>query len=183
MHHYDTHLAAPALRALALPFPFGDGSRLPGLLRDLPLIGWLFNIGGPMSRRRSERICSTLVGNTASSLGWPRRLVVALHFPHGVDPLEYAEAVLKRAGYDAPEQAAQQRTDLPTGTYYCHAQKLSATERQLLAVQSDDEFLRAALILGLCGPNFYARDRALIWSAGRLTRTVGLFKTTGFYED
>lgn len=156
---------------------------LPGLLRGLPLIGWLFNMGGPMSRRRTERIHSTLLSQTRSALQWPRQFIVVLEFPAHTSPIDYAEGLLQQAGFKTPEQALQQRTDLPTGMYYCHTQKLTDRHRRLARPQTDDERLRAALLLGLCGPNFYSSDRTVIWTEARLTRAVGLYRPGGFYED
>ena len=63
------------------------------------------------------------------------------------------------------------------------AKKLTEKEKRGKYPQTDDEFLRAALILGLCGPNFYSPDRTVIWTEARLTRAVGLYQPTGFYED
>jgi hypothetical protein len=166
-----------------LPTVLGDLLWLPGLLRNLPWIGWLFNVGGPMSRRRTERIRSTLLGQTRSEIQWPRHLLVALNFPENVSPVDYVEALLEKAGYATPSEALQHQTDLPAGMHYCHTQKLEEREKGQHAPQTDGEFLRAALILGLCGPNFYSPDRLVIWTEARLTRAVGLYRPGGFYED
>ena len=183
MHKCYPLLAAQAPRILMVPYLLSPWLWLPGLLRDLPLIGWLFNTGGPMSRSRTERIHSTLLSQTRSALQWPRQSIVVLEFPAHISPIDYAEGLLKQAGFATPDQALQQRTDLPTGMYYCHTQKLTDRHRRLELPQTDDERLRAALILGLCGPNFYSSDRAVIWTESRLTRAVGLYQLGGFYED
>ena len=183
MHKCYPLLAARAGRILMGPYLLNPWLSLPGLLRDLPLIGWLFNMGGPMSRRRTERIHSTLLGQARSALQWPRQSIVVLEFPVHIAPIDYVEALLKQAGFTSPNQALQKRTDLPMGMYYCHTQKLTERHRRLALPQTDDERLRAALLLGLCGPNFYSPDRTVIWTEARLTRAVGLYRPGGFYED
>ena len=42
--------------------------------------------------------------------------------------------------------------------------------------------LEVALILGLCGPAFYAPDRPLIWSEARLSRRLVLYRCSEFYD-
>ena len=97
--------------------------------------------------------------------------------------MEFVEELLERSGFSTPVEALKHRTDLPTGMHYCHTKKLDIDQGQRIAPQTDDEILRAALILGLCGPNFYSPDRTVIWTEARLTRAVGLYQPTGFYED
>ena len=183
MHYRDTTLVAPADPELALPASLAPWERLVSTWRRLWPIGWLFNSGSPMGRRLVERIRSTLVGEGPSALAWSRYTVVVLDISPQDDPLDYAENVLRKCGYDSPEAAARERADLPLGSYHCHEQHLTPKQRKYLAPQAEDEILRAALILGLCGPSFYARDRAHIWTSGRLARAVGLYKTVGFYEN
>ncbi len=183
MHNRHPLLATRSARPLALPSLLHDLLQLADLLRDLPGIGWLFNMGGPMSRRRTERIRSTLLGNFCSGIKWPRQYIVVLHFPEGISPVEFVEELLEKSGFSTPVEALKHRTDLPAGMHYCHTKKLDIDEKQRIAPQTDDEILRAALILGLCGPNFYSPDRTVIWTEARLTRAVGLYQPTGFYED
>ncbi len=183
MHNRHTLLAAQPAYPIALPSLLHDLLQLPGLLRDLPVIGWLFNSGSPMSRRRTERIRSTLLDNIRSKIQWPRQDLVVLHFPEGIPPLEYVEGLLEKASFSTPGEALRHHSDLPTGMHYCHAKKLTEKEKRGKSPQTDEEFLRAALILGLCGPNFYSPDRTVIWTEARLTRAVGLYQPTGFYED
>ena len=61
--------------------------------------------------------------------------------------------LLEKAGFATPDEALAHRTDLPVGMHYCHAKKLTEKEKRGKSPQTDDEFLRAALILGLCGPS------------------------------
>jgi hypothetical protein len=180
-------MAAQIADPLALPPLLHDLPHLPDLLRDLlrdlPIFRWLFKNGGPMSRRRTEHIHSTLLDNIRSKIQWPRQCFIALDFPVEVSPVEYVEELLEKAGFATPDEALAHRTDLPVGMHYCHAKKRTEKEKRGKSPQTDDEFLRAALILGLCGPNFYSPDRTVIWTEARLTRAVGLYQPTGFYED
>ena len=182
MHNRHPLLAAQAAGPLALPSLLSDLLQLPGLLRDLPVIGWLFNSGSPMSRRRTERIRSTLLGTTRSGIQWPRQHLVGLDFPQGISPLTYVESLLGKAGFSTPDEALKDRTDLPAGRHFCHTQKLVEDERARISPHRDEEFLRAALVLGLCGQHFYAPDSTIIWTESRLTRVVGLYQPAGFYE-
>lgn len=43
--------------------------------------------------------------------------------------------------------------------------------------------LQAALILGLCGPAYYAPDRPSVWSEARLGRRLVLYCPDGYYEE
>jgi hypothetical protein len=183
VHNRHTLLAAKPAYPIALPSLLHDLLQLPGLLRDLPVIGRLFNSGSPMSRRRTERIRSTLLDNIRSKIQWPRQCFIVLDFPVEVSPVEYVEELLEKAGFATPDDALAHRTDLPVGMHYCHAKKLTEKEKREKSPQTDDEFLRDALILGLCGPNFYSPDRTVIWTEARLIRAVGLYQPTGFYED
>ena len=183
MHICHPRLATQALRPVAPPPLLYDLLQLPGLLCERLGIGWLFNMGGPMSRRRTERIHSTLLDNTRSGIQWPRQELVVLHFPPGVSPVEYVEKVLATSGFSTPDGALKHYRDLPAGMHYCHTVTLDKQARQQASPQTDGAFLRAALILGLCGPNFYSPDRTAIWTEARLTRAVGLYHIGGFYED
>ncbi len=42
--------------------------------------------------------------------------------------------------------------------------------------------LQTALILGLCGPAYYAPDRPSVWSEARLGRRLVLYRADGYYE-
>jgi len=136
-----------------------------------------------MTRTREEAVKRTFLDNAHMQINWPCRLVVALHFPSDVSPVVYVEGLLKKAGYASPEDAVQAYENLPDCLHYCHAYPLSESKRLALSPTSDAEFLRFALILGLCGPTYYDRSRPVIWTTGRLTRSVGLYLPRGFYAD
>ncbi len=188
MHLYDTLVAEGT--GLALPPWVVDPV---GWLRKLPDIsglscGWkrivrLFNSGSPTSRTRREALKSTLLHNVQMDLNWPCRLTLVLDFPNAVSPVSYTEVLLEKLGYRTPEDALLAQKDLPDRLHYCHNYHPSQDEISKLSPGSDAEFLRSALILGLCGPSYYDPDRPVIWTAARLTRAVGLFLPRGFYED
>ena len=157
-----------------------DISGLSGDLKDFIRV---FNSGGPRSRTRREPVKSTFLNNAKKRLNWPCHLVVALKFPKDTSPLDYVEEVLQRRGYQTPDDAVHVHKDLPNRLFYCHKLNMSQAEITNVSPRSDADFLRFALILGLCGPNYYDPQRPVIWTEGRLTRAVGLYFSRGFYED
>jgi hypothetical protein len=190
MHICDTFMAEGTGLPIALP-PFAVDPAwwlrkfldISGLSCDWKRIVRLFNTGSPRSRTRREALKSTLLHNVQLELNWPCRLTVALDFPDAVSPVAYTEALLEKLGYRTPEDALLAQKDLPDRLHYCHRYHPSQDEISKLSPDSDAEFLRSALILGLCGPNYYDPDRPVIWTETRLTRAVGLFLPGGFYED
>ncbi len=188
MHLYDTLVAEGT--GLALPPSVIDPVEwlrklldISGLSCDWKRIVRLFNTGSPRSRNRQEPVKSTLLDNADMGLNWPCRLTVALDFPDAVSPVAYTETLLEKLGYPTREDALLAHKDLPDRLHYCHRYHPSRDEISKLCPRSDAEFLRSALILGLCGPNYYDPGRPLIWTEARLTRAVGLFLPGGFYED
>jgi hypothetical protein len=157
-----------------------DLSGLSGAVKGLDRF---FNSGGPRTRTRKEPVNRSLLDNLQMKIHWPCGMVVGLKFPKGVSPVHYAEGLLGEAGYETPSGAVTAQSDLPNSIHYCHPVDLGRSKLSQISPNSHAEFLRFALILGLCGPNYYDRNRPVIWTEGRLTRTVGLYLPRGFYED
>jgi len=156
---------------------------ISGLSVDLKDFIQMFNSGGPRSRTRREPVKRTLLNNANRHLNWPCHLVVALKFPDDTSPLDYVEDLLQRSGYQRPDDAVLEYKDLPDRLFYCHTLNMTRDEILNVSPHSDAEFFRFALILGLCGPNYYDKKRPVIWTEGRLSRVVGLFLPRGFYAD
>jgi hypothetical protein len=154
---------------------------LSGLSDAVKGLDRFFNSGGPMTRTRKEPVNRSLLDNGQMQINWPCRMVVGLKFPQGVSPVTCVEALLEKSGYESPGEAVTAHRELPIGIHYCHPVDLSPSK--LISPDSHAEFLRFALILGLCGPTYYDPNRPVIWTEGRLTRTVGLYLPRGFYED
>jgi hypothetical protein len=190
MHSYHTLVAQGAGGSVTWPSLVIDPETwwqklldISGLSGDLKEFIRVFNSGAPGSRTRREPVKSTFLNNANMRLNWPCRFVVALKFPQDTSPLEYTEEVLKKRGYQTPDDAVKAHENLPNRLFYCHKLNMSRYEILNVSPHSDAEFLRFALILGLCGPNYYDPQRPVIWTEGRLTRAVGLYLPRGFYED
>ena len=110
-----------------------------------------------------------------------------------------ARALLSEAGL-ADVEAARRQVALPTGRWLSRpcavgtvpetaskkpgkAGRGSARGAEVEAGGSSPIGpLEVALILGLCGPAFYAPDRPLIWSEARLSRRLVLYRCSEFYD-
>src|SRR5262245_7903776 len=64
----------------------------------------LANSGGPMSRTRSERIASTLLGRDDGAIRCPRSLQLGLVFPRRADPVKTIETLMRSNGYGSAEE-------------------------------------------------------------------------------
>ncbi len=149
------------------------------------VLDWLwavFNTGGPMSRTRTEKVFSSILGNRKSSIQWPRLHRVGIAFPKGRSPREYMEDFMARNGFAAPDDC-KYRVALPSGTYFCRTVQGDEAARINPVSEQPAKVLRAALILGLCNNNNYNAERPVIWTDGRLARTVELYDIGRFYEN
>ncbi len=136
------------------------------------------NSGWPMSRTRSERIASTLLGQDDGFIKCPRRIRLGLRF-EDTHPVDCLEAILGAEGFRNPEQL-RSRYALPPGRLICRA--LSETEQRLSAIHGRRrDVLEQALMLGLCTAQLFDPARPVLWTETSLTRTVELFDPTGFY--
>ena len=153
-----------------------------------PLVGsiqtpdgmWL-NMGRP-SRRMTTRIRVTILGNPSITVSWPQRERVGLIFKKGKSPLAFVESLLKKEGFRSPEEL-RQHFEIPAGLLTCR--NIADDSGGLVdAVRADARtVLRQALILGLCGANFYDPNRAVIWTNNSLSRKLDLFEPGRFYAD
>jgi hypothetical protein len=167
--------ATPVTRSGALPsFPVG----LPGL--------WLpdrmeCNMGGPRSRRRRERLESSLLGERQGVIRCPRVLRLGLEF-QGVDPVSRMERLLAERGLTDPEEL-RSLFSIPSGCRVCrpdaHLPRLDVVPGSPSAER--DEALRQGLLLGLCTAVLYDPARPVLWTTASLTRAVELYEIEGFY--
>src|SRR6478735_2287524 len=75
------------------------------------------NIGGPMSRTRTEHVRTTLLGRDDNVIRCPRVIRLGLRFGSGVDPVAQLETLLKER-IDGPEDL-RQRFRIPPGRLIC----------------------------------------------------------------
>jgi hypothetical protein len=150
-------------------------------MMTLPLEQQLFNSGGPMSRTRTERLVSSVVGNSKSRLILPRRHVVGLRVPSSSDPVTTAWRLLEDQGFSSAEAARQA---LAT---YLPSKPLAALPWQgiapisLVMGKNERRALVEALVLGLCTATLYDPERAILWTGASLTRRLELFDLGAFY--
>jgi hypothetical protein len=156
-----------------MPIPWrvpAPGSREPG--RE-----YLFNSGGPSSRRRTERIHSTLLGDDGGAVRCPPVRSVGIDFGDG-QPVAYARFWLSVAGF-GDEQEAREALSLPPAPCIC---QIDPNLRPPAAdALSAGEGLRLALLLGLCTPFLYDPRRPVLWTEASLTRRLVLYDGGGFY--
>lgn len=101
----------------------------------------------------------------------------ALDIPAGVDPVAHAEVLLGAAGCRGREEL-RGLPGLPEGRWIVIDEKEMPEHWD----HEVDPILEAA-ILGMSGPSFYSPERPVVWTRGRLTRAVRLYRLGGFYED
>lgn len=141
--------------------------------------GWRWaNSGGPMSRRRTERVLATLLRDEAHGIRLPRVIRAALHFG-GRDPLDAVIASLARAGLDDAE-LLRERFPAPEAPLLVRVVPDARWGVQV-AQASDESILRHALLLGLCTAFQYDPARPVLWTRASLTRRVELYAPAGFY--
>lgn len=142
--------------------------------RDVERLG---NSGGPSSRKRTERLSSTLLGQEAGAIRCPRILRVGLDF--GLEnPLTWVRDALHACGF-ADEREARTAMALPAEPYMCRTDPdPSPTPVTSLA---PDAALYQALVLGLCTPWLYDPARPVLWTRASLMRQLELFEAGGYY--
>ncbi|AKU11256.1 hypothetical protein AzCIB_1351 [Azoarcus sp. CIB] len=137
------------------------------------------NIGGPMSRTRSVRIASSLLGRDTGHIRCPMIIRLGLEFRKGVDPVKHLHQMLATEGLTTPE-ALRERFPPPDRPYLCRA---LADDHQRLKVAEAlrEKVLQQALLLGLCTAFRYDPSRAVIWTQASLTRGLELYDPAEFY--
>ena len=136
------------------------------------------NSGGPMSRTRTQKIASSLLGNSDGVIHCPRRIVLGLKF-EGTHPVQSLEAILAAAGLRDPEEL-RPMFSLPETRLICTPQWEPA-ERIAVTDSSHRAVLEQALMLGLCTAQLFDPARPVMWTFASLTRTLELFDPAGFY--
>ena len=144
--------------------------------RALPL-PVLCNMGGPMSRRRSQRLESTVLGERHRYVRCPRVRQLALDFGDA-DPLRAVETLLGECGFRDVREAEQALLPAIAPSLCRMAPEL---EPLPLAKAEPLSFLRQALLLGHCTVSFFDLARPLLWTRASLTRRLELFEGKGFY--
>ena len=92
-----------------------------------------------------------------------------------------ARNLLSEAGLSDPNEL-KSRLGLPRGTWFFYP-TCPESEGRGGVVLPPLPPLQAALILGLCGVSLYAPERPVVWSEGRLSRSLTLIQPETFYDD
>lgn len=154
---------------------------------------------GPPPNNCVHRLRSSLLQTEGDARLFTQGLVLAFGLEDAPSRVERARALLRQEGFpDAA--AARAHFRLPVGRWLCRP----FTDGQVYDNTTDEEVgilggmvfthdegfrptelsaLHAAVILGLCGPAFYAADRPMVWSEARLGRRLVLYRATDFYDE
>ena len=141
-------------------------------------MGYSANSGGPMSRRRTERVLASLLRDESAPLQLPRVIRAGLHFGKR-EPLDAVLEALARTGLDDAE-LLRQRYAAPAAPLLVRVVPDARWGVQV-ARASDDAVLEQALLLGLCTAYQFDPARPVLWTRASLTRRVELYEPAGFY--
>ena len=142
------------------------------------IVEYRANMGGPMTRGRSEHIRLTLLGRNTGSIDCPRVLRLGLDFGPA-NPRAVLNQLLEQAGLLTPEDLRDQ-VELPPGPLLCRPLP-DSIPRLEVATAEPAEVLRQALLLGLCTAQRFDPDRPVLWTAASLGRALELYDPRGFY--
>ena len=141
-------------------------------------LGPLANAGGPMSRTRTERVRSSLLGRDAGWIRCPSVIRLGLDFG-GRDPLDTLRGLLHAEGALTAEDL-RPRFPLPGRALICRPLPGDAARLSLDEAEPPD-VLRQALLLGLCTAHRFDPERPVLWTRASVTRALELFDPEGFY--
>ena len=136
------------------------------------------NSGGPMSRRRTERVLASVLRDVAAQIRLPRVIRAGLHFGER-EPLDAVIESLARAGLDDAEDL-RARYAAPAAPLLVRVVP-NARWGVHVSRASDESILEQALLLGLCTAFQYDPARPVLWTRASLTRRVELYEPRGFY--
>jgi hypothetical protein len=136
------------------------------------------NSGGPMSRRRTERVQASLLRRDGGPLRLPRVIHAGLRFDES-EPIRTVLERLARVGLDDAE-SLRSRFAVPAVPLLARVVP-DAAWCVPVASASDDAVLEQALLLGLCTAYQYDPARPVLWTRSSLTRCVVLHDAAGFY--
>lgn len=137
------------------------------------------NMGGPMSRTRTEKITSTLLGRDHGTIRCPCVLRIGLKFEAAVC-VDAIERLLAEAGLADPEEL-RGRFPHPGRRLACRPLPADAG-RVSVARGARDAVLRQAFLLGLCTAQIYDPARPVLWTEASLGRGLELYDLGGFYS-
>lgn len=138
------------------------------------------NMGGPMSRSRTERIHSSLLGKDDGAIRCPRIIRLGLEFARDDDPVVVMMELLAEEGYGSPEDLRDE-FPVPESRLICRPLGDDNARLKLYAGASRLKILEQALLLGLCSSTLFDPARSVLWTQASLLRGLELFDPAGFY--
>jgi hypothetical protein len=147
--------------------------------REIGEPGLECNSGAPMSRRRSFRLQTSVLGADSGPISCPKFRTVALSFGWA-DPVLYIRRLLAELGYASPEAA--QEVLLPAARP-CVCTASAELYRTRVRDTRPETVLEKALILGLSTTFVFDPERPVIWTRTSLTRRLAYYNFGGFYDD
>jgi hypothetical protein len=136
------------------------------------------NIGGPMSRTRTERVSTTVLGKDDGYIRCPRVIRLGLIFDDE-DPVDTIERIIHEEGFSVPDDL-RDVVHPPDGRLICRP--LASGFRRLCVTKgARPQVLKQALMLGLCTAHIYDFSRPVLWTRTSLLRNLELFDPQGFY--
>jgi len=147
------------------------GAEAPPILRA--------NMGGPMSRTRTEQVRTTLLGRDDNVIRCPRVIRLGLRYESDIDPVAQLETLMMMERIDGPEDL-RRRFRIPPGRLICRP---FAGNEHRTSVEDPNRprVLKQALMLGLCTAHLYDPARPVLWTTASLSRGLVLFGPEGFY--
>jgi hypothetical protein len=137
---------------------------------------------GPPPNNCLHRLRGSLLEGETGTWLFARGVTVSFDSIDGASRVERARSLLAGAGLGETE-SLRSAYPLPAGRWLCRS--LTAPTEAAEGENRPEEIppLLAALILGLCGPSYYASDRPIIWSEARLSRRLALYSPVEYYEE
>lgn len=133
-----------------------------------------------MSRRHSEHIASSILGERDPFLRIPLVLQVGLDFGASSSVRDLMENLLGEVGCSNPDEL-RDLFDHPVGRLMARPAPEQFRPKDVHS-EPTEVVLREALILGLATASIYDPARPVLWTNASLTRRLELYDPRNFYQ-
>jgi hypothetical protein len=133
-----------------------------------------------MSRRHSERLASSILGERDPFLRIPLVLQVGIDFGACRSVRDFMDDLLNKVGCTDAEDL-RDLFDHPNGRLMARPAPEQFRPKQVHS-EPVEVILRDALILGLATASIYDPARPLLWTNASLTRRLELYDPRNFYQ-
>ena len=131
----------------------------------------------PLEPNCEHRLVASLVDGDKPARLFEAGLAAVLYPPAGISHLDYAKNLLAWGGLKNTNDLRSLR-GVPAGRWIVRVLKNPPPD-----FGSTNDPLLCAAILGLSGPAFYSPERAIVWTAARLSRAITLHRVETFYGN